>query len=164
MADEMFARVGALRRLLIATLAVTGETLAHARHGAQVQTLDAEPGGGAGAGDEDHIDRCLRQGGGHRHGVHAGVVEGLAGRVGRAIGNRFRLRRHALRAIALRHIEAIAEDHLRGVQLGTGENVAAGVRAPRDQHLAGGQQRGGVVLASGNEAACGAPGVRGPVI
>jgi hypothetical protein len=123
MADEMFARVGALRRLLIATLAVTGETLARARRGAQVQTLDAEAGGGAGAGDEDHIDRCLRQGGGHRYGVHAGVVERLAGRVGRPIGNRFRRRRHALRAIALRHIEAVAEDHLRGVQLGTGENA-----------------------------------------
>jgi hypothetical protein len=46
--------------------------------------------------DADHIDRCLRQGGRHRHGVHAGVVEGLAGRVGRAIGNRFRLLQHAL--------------------------------------------------------------------
>jgi hypothetical protein len=101
----------------------------HARRGAQIQTLDAEAGGGAGAGDEDHIDRCLRQGGRHRHGVHAGVVEGLAGRVGRPIGNRFQLRRHVLRAIALRHIEAVAEDHLRGVQLGTGESVVAGIRA-----------------------------------
>src|SRR5665647_742256 len=52
----------------------------------------------------------------------------LAGSAGR--GNRFQLRRHVLRAIALRYIEAVAEDHVRVIQLGTGESVAASVRAP----------------------------------
>jgi hypothetical protein len=47
----------------------------------------------------------------------------------------------ALRTIALRPIEAVAEDHLRSIQLGTAERVVAGVQARRDQYLAGEQPR-----------------------